>query len=175
MRAEAGVHRIQRVPTNERRDRVHSSTVTVAIMDGAPTRGLWQLREDKHFRVEWFSGQGAGGQHRNKHQNSARLVHLPTGLIRCAQTRSRANSLDQARQAMDQALDAMGREQAARQGNAARVEQIGRQGRAGRERIWRFQDDIVMDSRTGRRTRCHSALRGGMDALWQENNEQDPA
>jgi peptide chain release factor 1 len=90
---EAGGHRIQRVPKSEHKGRVHSSTVTVACLGGTKAADTpFDHRQPNDFSVEWYSGSGAGGQHRNKHQNSARITHLPTGLIRQAQTRSRENS-----------------------------------------------------------------------------------
>lgn len=140
----------------------------MAVLDGARQTGPWDLRDDTHFRLEWFSGQGAGGQHRNKHQNSARLIHLPTGLVRCAQTRSRANSLAAAQSAMGEALDAMGGGARADAVNQTRCGQIGRGERADRQRIWRFQHDAVNDARSGKQIRCAAAMRGQVDGLWTE-------
>ena len=55
---------------------------------------------ERDFKIEWYSGTGAGGQHRNKHQNSCRLTYLPTGQIVTAQCRSRENSLNEAKTEM---------------------------------------------------------------------------
>lgn len=67
-RNEAGGHRIQRIPPTEKRDRVHTSTVTVAVMVATEIdqSSPFLRRGEADFRVEWFSGQGAGGQHRNR-------------------------------------------------------------------------------------------------------------
>ena len=94
---EAGGHRIQRVPPTERNGRIHTSTVTVAIIDPD-----LQVKEytDSDFKIEWYSGTGAGGSHRNKHQNSCRIIYLPTGQTATSQCRSRQNSLEQAKVAL---------------------------------------------------------------------------
>ena len=99
---EPGGHRIQRVPPTERKGRVHTSTVTVAIVDqSTPTIKV----ADADLKIEWYSGTGAGGQHRNKHQNSCRITHIPTGILATAQCRSRENSLAEARKTIEERLN----------------------------------------------------------------------
>lgn len=164
MDSERGGHRIQRVPPTERRGRVHSSTVTVAVLDPrSATSGV----VESDFVVSWYSGTGAGGQHRNKHQNSARVTHLPTGMVRSAQTRSRANSLEEAMSALRRDLASMRLRDAATEANADRRAQVGSGERSDRRRVWAFQRDVVEDLRTGRRMRCGDALSGKVDALWR--------
>jgi peptide chain release factor 1 len=162
---EAGGHRIQRVPANERRSRVHTSTVTVAVLD--PTSDF-TVFPDADFRVEWYSGTGKGGQHRNRHQNSCRITHIPSGLSRKAETRSRQNSHAEAMGALLEAL--RDQEQQARAGeqNALRRCQVGAGMRGDKRRTYRFQDDEVVDHVTGRSARCRDIMRGGFDALWQQ-------
>ena len=80
---ESGGHRIQRVPPTERKGRVHTSTVTVAVMDPITVQAA--IRSESEFVVEWFSGTGAGGQHKNKHMNSCRLTHKATSIIQLGQ------------------------------------------------------------------------------------------
>jgi protein subunit release factor A len=164
---EAGGHRIQRIPPSERRGRVHSSTVTVAILD--PTRPAprpYQQREEKDFHIAFFSGTGPGGQNRNKVQASARVTHLPTGLVRTAQTRSRENSVRLAKQAL---LEDLQRAQAGAQAQAQRTERLAQMGlgeRGDKRRTYRFQDDQVLDHRTGRKGRASRVMLGYFEPLW---------
>ncbi len=92
---EAGTHRFQRVPPTERKGRVHTSSVTVAITD--PTHKKHDPRytqlQDSDFTICWFSGTGKGGQRRNKVQTCCRITHIPTGITQTVQTRSRISSL----------------------------------------------------------------------------------
>lgn len=129
-------------------------------------QGAFARRSDDDFAVEWYSGSGAGGQHRNKHQNSARITHLPTGIVRTAQTRSRENSYQSAMAAIIRALDAGSNEAAAVAENSARQKQVGSGERSDKRRTVRFQHDEVVDHLTGRRTTARDYMRGGMDKLW---------
>lgn len=145
---ECGGHRIQRVPPTERKGRVHTSTVTVAVIDAdAEIRSV--TIPDSELRVEWYSGTGAGGQHRNKHQNSCRIVHIPTGIISTSQCRSRQNSYEQAlaeitKRVVDQIIQVQGSAVAQN-----RRLQVGSGMRGDKIRTYRFQDDRVQDHITG--------------------------
>jgi peptide chain release factor 1 len=162
---EAGGHRLQRVPVGEKRGRVHSSTVTVCVLfDGVPLAHPAARRAFEDFELSWFSGSGAGGQHRNKHQNSARLKHRPTGIIVTAQCRKRPQSEAQARAEMAARLDSLCLSAGAVQTNAVRAAQIGTGER--KRRTYRFQDGLVSDHLTGRVARIDEVLRGRMDLLW---------
>lgn len=129
-------------------------------------RGTFDRRAEDDFEVEWYSGSGAGGQHRNKHQNSARITHLPTGIVRTAQTRSRENSYQSAMEAIGRALDAGATNAAAMAENGARQKQVGSGERSDKRRTIRFQHDEVVDHLTGRRMTARDYMRGGMDRLW---------
>lgn len=160
-------HRIQRIPPTERRGRVHTSTVTVAVMDPAVSVDpALQRRGDGDFRIEWFSGSGAGGQHRNKTQNSCRIIHVPTGMMRAAQTRSRESSQREAMTALLAALDEA--ESAARHGTLAgdRRAQVGSGQRGDKGRTYRQRDNRVTDHRTGKTTGFDTVMRGNFDQLW---------
>lgn len=168
MEAEAGGHRVQRVPDNERQGRVHSSTVTVVVLDPLDVAsGAWQHQADDDFEVHWFNGTvKAGGQFRNKTATACRLVHVPTGLVRTAQTRSRENSQRLAREAMDADLQRLGHQAQRDRTNAARRLQAGCGERADRRRLWAFQRGRVDDFLTDKSIPLREALRGGVDALW---------
>jgi protein subunit release factor A len=160
---EPGGHRIQRIPPTERRGRVHTSTVTVAILD--PDRPQTTIL-DRDLRIEWYSGTGAGGQHRNKHQNSCRITHLPTGIMATAQCRSRENSLTEARSSIMQRVTAAAQNRVTTEQAEDRRQQVGSGMRGDKIRTYRFQDDVVQDHRTGRRAQVSAVMRGQFDKLW---------
>jgi peptide chain release factor 1 len=166
--AEAGGHRVQRVPGSERNGRVHSSTVTVAVLGAGrlQRRSPYLARDASDFLKSWYSGSGAGGQHRNKTMNSVRLTHVPTGLVRTAQTRSRENSLQLAMTAITTELDRMAAADGLTAVNEVRRGQVGSGERSDRRRTWAFQRDSVDDHITGRSIRCADAFRGQLDRLW---------
>jgi peptide chain release factor 1 len=165
MDAESGGHRLQRVPPTERRGRVHSSTVTVAVMDPVTIASQPFLETD--VTIDWFGGTtGAGGQHRNKHQNSARLLHRPTGIVRTAQTRSRKASLAAAMTALREAVEFQQQSMAADRSNTDRRGQIGSAVKADKRRTYRFQDGgKVIDHQTGRQARLDDVMAGRFELL----------
>lgn len=84
LRHEGGVHRVQRIPATERAGRVHTSTVTVAVLP-QPTELEINLPE-KDLKIETKRSTGAGGQSVNKTESAVRIVHLPTGIAVEAQS-----------------------------------------------------------------------------------------
>jgi len=166
---EAGGHRIQRVPPTERKGRVHTSTVTVAVIDSeeactAPTIAKQDLK------IEWYSGTGAGGQYRNKHQNSCRITHLPTGTVAKAECRSRTNSLNEAMAEIQRRVDKMTKTCYNSNVASDRKRQVGSGMRGDKIRTYRFQDDVVQDHITGLRATCSQILKGNIDHLWPKTN-----
>jgi peptide chain release factor 1 len=160
---ESGGHRIQRVPPTERKGRVHTSTVTVAIIDPS----VQQVSvEEKDLRIEWYSGTGAGGQHRNKHQNSCRITHIPTGMVATAQCRSRENSLAEARTAILAKIDTKSKIQYNNDLASDRKLQVGSGMRGDKIRTYRFQDDVVKDHITDQTASVKKVLSGNFDLLW---------
>ena len=84
LKFESGVHRVQRVPETETQGRIHTSTVTVAVM---PEAEEVELEIDpKDLRIDTFRSSGAGGQHINKTSSAVRLIHKPTGIVTSCQT-----------------------------------------------------------------------------------------
>lgn len=122
------------------------------------------LSED--LKVEWFSGTGAGGQHRNKHQNSCRITHLPTGLVVTAQTRSRESSQAQALATLASRLEEAARNDAHTAMASVKQQQMGTGMRGDKMRTYRFQEDSVTDHKTGKTATCKEVMRGGIDKLW---------
>lgn len=160
---ESGGHRIQRVPPTERKGRVHTSTVTVAITDPAEVTAKVA---DSDLRIEWYSGTGAGGQHRNKHQNSCRITHIPSGTVATAQCRSRQNSLDQALSTIHKTVDKQVQNQYNNSIASDRRQQVGSGMRGDKIRTYRFQDDVVKDHVTNKSNSVKKVLGGNFDLLW---------
>ncbi len=127
---------------------------------------LYHQRRAEDYHIEWFSGTGCGGQHRNKHQNSARVTHVPTGITKSAQTRSRQNSLQVAIMAINEELDKLAINVSGNIENATRKNQIGSGERSDKKRTIRFQADEVVDHITGKRMTAKEYMKGGMEKLW---------
>lgn len=144
---------------------MHTSTVTVAVLDSAEVKS--SKIDDKDLQIEWFSGTGAGGQHRNKHQNSCRLIHVPSGLSATAQTRSRDSSLAQAKTELSNRLQTINAQILQSSRNDTKRGQIGSGQRGDKIRTIRFQDDQAVDHRTGKKIKAKEYMRGGMHKLWQ--------
>lgn len=162
--AEAGGHRWQRIPPTEKRGRVHTSTVTVSVTDPDAVRAF-ELREED-LSLSWYSGSGAGGQHRNKHQNSARLTHVPSGVTVTAQTRSRENSLQQAKEALIARLQGLHAASQHSEVSQQKKLQVGSGQRGDKIRTYRLQHDEVHDHRTNKRINVRQLERGYLDLLW---------
>lgn len=143
---------------------MHTSTVTVAVINNQGSASAKFNHSD--LRVEWFSGTGGGGQHRNKHQNSCRLTHVPTGVTATAQTRSRKNSYESALSDLEQKVRDIARNSAYSKLAAIRKEQVGSGMRGDKIRTYRFQDDVVKDHVTGKTASARKVLEGNFDLLW---------
>jgi peptide chain release factor 1 len=167
---EAGGQRLQRIPPTERKGRVHSSSVTVAVFNGDQVAdgGDYAKRTDKDFRIEWYNGTiKAGGQHHQKNATCCRLIHVPSGIVRTSQTRSRKSSYQLAMESMTSELDRLAATGEHQEKNARRRSQMGSGERSSeKRRTWRFQADEVIDSITGKSMTATEAVKGKLHLLW---------
>jgi peptide chain release factor 1 len=168
LKNEAGAQRIQRVSPTEKRGRVHSSTITVAVIgENEANIRPYLLRNKEDFLIEWYNGTiGAGGQHHQKCACCARIKHIPTGIVQTAQTRSRQNSLKLAMDAINIELDKLINKHKNSAENSIRKEQVGTGERSDKRRTIRFQHDEVIDHITGKRMTAKDYMKGGMEKLW---------
>ena len=139
----------------------------VAVLDSdVATDDRFSQISDDDFRIEWFSGTGKGGQHRNKKQNSCRVVHIPTGIVEARQGRKRETNLREAKEAILKRLQNAENEQAADTVSSIRKQQMGSGMRGDKIRTYRFQDDRVQDHVSNKSAKCSKVMKGYFDLLW---------
>lgn len=166
---EGGGHRIQRIPENERKGRIHTSTVTVAVIENKKlSETIFDKRTEQDFNIQFYSGTGPGGQNRNKVQASARIIHIPTGIIKTAQTRSRENSVRLAMEAIYEQLDKLKEEYHLNLQNNDRSKQIGSGMRGDKRRTYRQQEDIVIDHINNKKEKMSKFMKGKIEKLIKE-------
>jgi len=161
---ESGGHRWQRVPPNEKRGRVHTSTVTVAVLPEATEA---QVRLDpRDVDIRTCRGSGAGGQHRNKTETAVQATHLPTGLtVRVENERSQHQNRDEAMRLLRTRLLQRQREAVTQTRNHDRKVQVGTGMRGDKIRTIAVQRDQVTDHRSDRQITVKAFLRGDFDGL----------
>lgn len=126
---------------------------------------------ERDLKIEWFSGSGAGGQHRNKHQNCIRLLHVPTGIkVIGATERSRAANQKNAMDELDRRLNEMLLSSHTKDVAAVRKSQVGSGMRGDKIRTYRFQDDVVTDHVTGKTASVKQVMKGNFELLWSKND-----
>lgn len=156
---EPGGHRWQRVPETEKRGRVHTSTITVAVLEEPRDEALSIRPED--VDVETMRGSGAGGQHRNKTDSAVRARHRPTGIeVRCESERSQHRNRELAMRVLAARVADQARSAADDARAADRRQQLGSGMRGCKRRTIRTQDDQVTDHVDGRTWRFKSYSRG---------------
>jgi peptide chain release factor 1 len=164
-KCEGGLHQWQRVPPTEKRGRVHTSTITIAVLPEIPT---YQIKIDKR-ELDWKTcrGSGAGGQHRNVTDSAVQLTHIPTKIkIRCESERSQHANKETALQILAARLKEAGENEQAESYNNNRKNQVGSGERGVQKvRIIRLQDDVVINTLNGRRISAKKYMRGMLEGL----------
>ncbi|KAM3605885.1 uncharacterized protein V6R79_006482 [Siganus canaliculatus] len=168
MKFEAGVHRVQRVPKTEKQGRMHTSTMTVAVLP-QPTEISFTINP-KDLRIDTKRASGAGGQHVNTTDSAVRIVHLPTGVVaECQQERSQLKNREKAMKALRAKLYSMKLEEETSKRYNQRKIQIGTKGRSEKIRTYNFAQDRITDHRIGKTVHDIKSFLLGEDLLDEMN------
>jgi len=143
---EGGVHRVQRIPTTEKSGRIHTSTVSVAVM---PVATETEIKIDpKEIRIDVLRASGPGGQHVNKTESAVRITHLATGImVTCQEERHQIQNRERAMEVMRTRLLARKRKEELVLRGDERREQIGTADRSEKIRTYNYPQNRVTDHR----------------------------
>ncbi len=148
LKYESGVHRVQRVPSTESSGRIHTSTVTVAVLPEVDEVDVDINPND--LQIDTYRASGAGGQHINKTDSAIRITHMPTGIVvTCQDQRSQHKNKDKAMKILRSKLYEMAQQQQSSEIAAARKSQVGTGDRSERIRTYNFPQGRVSDHRIG--------------------------
>ena len=162
---ESGVHRVQRVPETETGGRIHTSTVTVAVLPEAEEVELEINPAD--LQIDTYRSSGAGGQHINKTESAIRITHLPTGtVVECQDERSQFKNKDKAMRVLRARLLEQKQQEQQSAIAADRKSQVGTGDRSERIRTYNFPQGRVTDHRIGLTLyKIDSILNGDLDEV----------
>ena len=162
---ESGVHRVQRVPDTETQGRIHTSTVTVAVMLEVDDVEIDINPAD--LKIDTFRSSGAGGQHVNKTSSAIRVTHLPTGLVvECQDERSQHKNRDKALKVLRSRLYDIEKQKQDAEVAQERKSQVGTGDRSERIRTYNYPQGRLTDHRIGLTIyRLEQVLNGDLDEV----------
>ena len=162
---ESGVHRVQRVPATEASGRIHTSTVTVAVMPGVEEVDV-QI-DPKDLKIDTFCSSGAGGQSVNTTYSAVRITHIPTGVVvSCQDERSQLKNRNKAMRNLRARIVEAEKEKQESEIAQQRKSQVGTGERSEKIRTYNFPQNRVTDHRVGLSLhRLDQVLQGDMDEI----------
>jgi peptide chain release factor 1 len=165
MKYESGVHRVQRVPATEAQGRIHTSTITVAVLPEAEDADVQVKESDIEMQV--MRSTGAGGQSVNTTDSAVRLIHKPTGIVvKCQQEKSQLKNRAMAMKMLRAKLYEMEQERLRAERDAMRKGHVGSGDRSEKIRTYNFPQDRLTDHRIGyTRHNLPAAMAGNIDDL----------
>lgn len=175
LKYESGVHRVQRVPKTEAKGRIHTSTVTVAVLPEAEEVEL-EIKPEE-IKVDVFRSSGPGGQSVNTTDSAVRITHIPTGLVvSCQDEKSQLKNKDKAMRILRSRLLAAKQEEEQKKLGDARKMQIGTGDRSEKIRTYNFPQSRITDHRINFTTHALEKVLSGemdeiVDALTEENQK----
>ncbi len=175
LKYESGVHRVQRVPETESQGRIHTSTVTVAVLVEADEVELEINPTD--LKIDYFRASGAGGQHINKTESAVRITHIPTGVVvECQDERSQHKNKEKAMKVLRSRLyEALQQEQNDKIASERKM-QVGTGDRSERIRTYNYPQGRLTDHRIGLTIyRLEDMLNGNLDEVFDALATADQA
>ena len=166
LKFESGVHRVQRVPATESSGRIHTSTVTVAVLPEADELDEIEINPND-IEVDTYRASGAGGQHVNKTSSAIRITHLPTGIVvTCQDQRSQHKNREKAMRVLKAKLNDIERQKQSSEVAENRKAQVGTGDRSERIRTYNYPQRRVTDHRIGYTLyRIDEFLNGDIDEI----------
>ena len=165
LKYESGVHRVQRVPETESQGRIHTSTVTVAILPEDEDVEIEINPSD--LQIDTYRAGGAGGQHVNKTESAIRITHIPTGVIvECQDERSQHKNKDKAMKVLKSRIYDMMQQEKNKEIADNRKSQVGTGDRSERIRTYNYPQGRMTDHRIGFTLyRLEAVMNGDLDEL----------
>ena len=165
LKFESGVHRVQRIPATEKAGRVHTSTISVAVLPEVEPTQIQINPSD--LEVSFFRSSGPGGQNVNKVETAVRILHKPSGVVVASQVdRSQFANKERAMNVLRAKLFEFKQEQEHKKMGAIRNEQIGSADRSEKIRTYNFPQDRITDHRIGKSWHdIESIMDGKMDGI----------
>ncbi|MBN2399834.1 MAG: peptide chain release factor 1 [Candidatus Aminicenantes bacterium] len=171
MKFESGVHRVQRVPETEASGRIHTSTVTVAVLP--EVEDVEVDFNPKDIRIDTYAASGPGGQHVNKTESAIRITHFPTGIVvTCQDEKSQQKNKEKALKVLKARLFEHEKNKQSESIASSRKSQVGSGERSEKIRTYNFPQSRVTDHRvSGRNFNIGSIIDGDLDDLVAELSE----
>jgi peptide chain release factor 1 len=172
MQHEGGVQRVQRIPKTEKQGRVHTSTITVAVLKKPTKREAIQINPSD-LKIDTYKASGPGGQYVNKTESAIRITHKPSGIVVTSQ--SERNQLQNKENAMNVlAAKLLQRQEDLSKLTEARREQIGWAKRSEKSRTYNFPQNRITDHRIGKSWHnLEDIIEGNMDPIFKAFKYQE--